>query len=235
MQLQRYAFFALSIGMMLWSGSAFSQEGRTTGLMFLEEDRYRSIPLATPPLLGDLPTDVDLSANFPLPGQQGAQSSCVGWAVANLKAYQEQVERKWGLNSRSHQFSPAYIYNQIKTSQDCRGGSNFEAALNLLRRSGMATLSDFPYDESSCDRLPGQAIVQRSQQFAIADWRRVNVQDETEIKTQIAAGFPILIGMSVDDGFSNLRSGAIYSSRSGNSRGGHAMVGGGFADDSRAF
>ncbi|HDR06359.1 MAG TPA: hypothetical protein ENN88_01875 [Candidatus Coatesbacteria bacterium] len=40
---------------------------RATGLVFAEEDRYRSIPLASPPLMGELPVSADLSRHFPTP------------------------------------------------------------------------------------------------------------------------------------------------------------------------
>jgi hypothetical protein len=65
------------------------------------------------------PTSVDLSPNFPNPGSQGAQSSCVGWAVAYaLKSFQEKMEIGWPLNTAENIFSPAFVYNQINGSND---------------------------------------------------------------------------------------------------------------------
>jgi hypothetical protein len=223
------AFVALSIG------SPRAQELRNTGLNFIDESTYRSIPFAATPLLGNVPAEVDLSNKFPRPGYQGAQASCVGWAVSYLKAYQEGVERRWSLSDTSHQFSPAFIYNQIRTAQNCMGGTNFTDALTLVRRDGAATLLDFPYDEHSCSRLPDAGIKQRAREYAIADWRRVNVQDEIEVKTQIASGFPVLIGMIVDDVFSQLGGEQIYNRPAGPSRGGHAMVVVGYSDSRHAF
>lgn len=215
-----------------------SQSGAqpATGLNFLDEGQYRSIPLASTPLLGNIPDEVDLSSKFPTPGDQGKQSSCVGWAVAHLKAYQEFVERGWSLSAAEHQFSPAYIYNQIKMSPNsCDAGSNFVDALNILRKEGMATLRDFPYVENSCSSMPSASIRQKSRDFAVADWRRVNVQDETEIKTQLASGFPVLIGMLVDDDFGRLGNEQVYTRLGGVSRGGHAMVVVGYSEKRAAF
>jgi hypothetical protein len=107
--------------------------------------------------------------------------------------------------------------------------------MNLLRREGAATLTSFPYSEHDCTTLPNAATKQAARAFAIADWRRVNVQDEMEIKTQIASGFPVLIGMVVDNAFSQLGPGQIYSGPPGQSRGGHAMVVVGYSDARSAF
>ena len=60
--------------------------------------------------------------------------------------------------------------------------------------------------------------------FAIADWRRVNVQDPTEVKAQLASGFPVLIGMMVDTAFMKLRGEQAYAQASGKTEGGHAMI-----------
>lgn len=213
--------------------SAIAQNN--TGLEFLDEAQYKSVPLAATPLLGDLPTEVDLSSYFPRPGNQGRQSSCVGWAISYLKSYQEKVERKWDLNTDDHVFSPSYIYNQIKTAPGCGGGSNFSDALNLIRKTGHATLRDFPYDETQCTRIPNSFTNQSARQYAIADWRRVNAQDETEIKTQISAGFPVLIGMMVDEKFSQLAAGDTYAGPPGRGRSGHAMVVVGYSEDRKTF
>jgi hypothetical protein len=218
------------------AAAAFGQDSRSTGLVFLEDQAYQSIPLAATPLLGELPTEVDLSSRFPTPGNQGRQSSCVGWAVAYaLKSYQEGVERGWSLESPSARFSPAFIYNQIKQGPDCRGGTRYIDALNLVRRDGSATLAQFPYDEGSCSTQPSVAIKQSARAFAIADWRRVNVQDEMEIKTQVASGFPVLVAVEVDSGFSQLRGDQVYAQFSGQNRSGHAMVLVGYSDERRAY
>lgn len=220
----------------LCSGAATAQAPLATGLEFLDDASYRSIPMAAPPLLGTLPPFVDLSADFPAPGNQGSQSSCVGWATAYaFKSFQERRERDWPLDEQSHLFSPAFIYNQVKRSRDCRGGTNFVEALNLLRRDGVATMALFPYEEGRCDSVPTAAVRQAARPFAIADWRRVNVLDEVEVKTQVASGFPVLIGAVVDEGFMRMRGPIVYTARAGAEHGGHAMVLTGYDDDRQAF
>lgn len=224
------------LGFLAFASPAYAQEQPQTGLIFLDEATYRSIPLAATPLMGELPAEYDLADRFPTPGNQGRQGSCVGWAVAYaLKSYQEQNERQWGYASREHLFSPSYVYNQIRRSPDCLGGTSFSDALNLLRREGVARMSDFDYRENDCFAVPSAIVRQNARNFAIADWRRVNVQDETEIKTQIAAGFPVLIGFMADQRFADLRAGQTYDAPGGRALGGHAIVVVGYSDARNAF
>lgn len=209
---------------------------RVTGLLFVDEATYQSVPLASSALMGaTVPASADLSQHFPPPGDQGQQASCVGWAVAYaLKGYQEARERGWSHDSDNRLFSPAFIYNQIKPA-GCDGGSTFIEALNLLRRDGVATLARFPYTPADCGRMPAPEVRQEARPFAIADWRRVNVQDEVEVKSHLASGFPVLFGMVVDRPFTQLASGQVYDQVSGQSLGGHAMVAVGYDDGRQAF
>lgn len=211
-------------------------EERATGLTFLDEQTYRSIPLAATPLMGDLPAEVDMAGDFPVPGDQGDQPSCVGWAVAYaLKSHQEKRERNWSLDSRDRLFSPAFIYNQIKLNNNCTGGSHFVDALNVLRRDGAATLTEFPYDPNSCAAMPSAIVKQNARTFAVADWRRINVQDEIEIKTQLAAGFPVMIGAMVGRNFKLLQPTQVFRSNPARNATGHAMVIVGYSNARNAF
>ncbi len=206
-----------------------------TGLIFLDEAQYQDIPLATVSMMGTLPTQVDLSKWFPTPGHQGRQSSCVGWAVAyGLKSYQEAVERKIAPSSDNTLYSPSFVYNQIKLN-GCGGGSHISDALNLLKRGGVSNLASFPYLENNCTSIPSETVKNQAKDFAIADWRRVNTKDDIEIKSQLNAGFPIVIGMMVDDGFQQLGQNQIYYGPSGQEKGGHAMVVVGYDDHKKAY
>ncbi len=185
-------------------------------------------------MLGQLPPKVDLSADFPDPGNQEGQASCVGWAVSYLKAYQERKERKWESWSDEKTFSPAYVYNQLKLTPDCSGGTYIAEALNLMRRDGVATRAVFPYIHTSCFVIPDESVKQKARMYAISDWRRVNAQDETELNNHVASGFPIVIGAIVDDAFVRLSQG-VYRTRGGTQLGGHAMVIVGYDDAQSAF
>ncbi|OGD78788.1 MAG: hypothetical protein A2Y64_07845 [Candidatus Coatesbacteria bacterium RBG_13_66_14] len=208
-----------------------------TGLVFAEEDRYRAIPLASPPLMGELPVSADLSRYFPTPGDQGEQSSCVGWASSYaVKSYHEYVERGWDLSDSDHVFSPSFIYNQIAYPPGNRfGGCSYIDAFNILTEQGTVPISSFDYDQYDCSRQPSAAVKSSGNPYRIATWRRVNVMDTVEMKAQIASGFPVMLGVMVDNGFEMLGAGETYTYYSGYSTGGHAVVAVGFDDNRGAF
>jgi len=198
----------------------------TLGLIALPPAQYSSIPLATLPAMGELPASVDLATDMPPVGNQGGQGSCTAWATGYaLKTYQEDVERSWGTGTPSHQFSPAYIYNQIKQggTGDCSMGAYLSDAFSVLTEQGCCTLATMPYDDSECDTQPSQAAQNEAEEFRIASWRRVNVQDITELRTHLGAGFPVVIGMRVYTNFFFLRGDTVYHQKEGTWEGNHAM------------
>jgi hypothetical protein len=139
---------------------------------------------------------VDWSPGMPVPGDQGTQGSCVGWSAAYYKTYQEGLEHGWDLGSSSHQFSPAYIYNQIDDGQD--NGATIADALNLLVKQGDDTLSDFPYNQSDCSTQPTRAQQQRAADFKEQSWTPVfqGSPDINAMKAALANG-PIEAGTNV--------------------------------------
>jgi len=210
------------------------------GLKLATPTQLRGVPLAHTPYSGsELPPSKDLSRLLPPPGQQGKQNSCVGWAVAYaLKSYQEKIEMghqyiQQGSLSRSKVFSPAFIYNQINQGQD--GGSTFIDAFNILTQQGAATWEDMPYNERDFLTKPTSTQKSRAKRFRIDTWRQVNVKDLKEIKAQINAGYPVVIGATLYPNFINWQGGGIYQRTSGDAGGGHAMVLVGYNDTKKAF
>jgi hypothetical protein len=177
-----------------------------------------------------LPSDVDLSKDFPRPGNQGQQSSCVGWATAYaLKSYQERVEIGWSLEPSEHRFSPAYVYNQINGGED--HGSYISEALDLIVNQGAATLDTAPYDDGDYLAQPSNAARQEAAQFKGRSWKTAN--GTIEIKSALANRLPVVAGIAVFDSFSNLNGpNSIYNSFNGEYLGGHAITIVGY-DDTR--
>jgi parallel beta-helix repeat protein len=92
------------------------------------------------------PPAVDNSAGLPPIGNQGAQGSCTAWTTGYyMKSYQERKERGWNLNDPAHQFSPAFLYNQVQYFDE---GSSFGDNLDLLMEQGCATLATMPYSDA---------------------------------------------------------------------------------------
>ncbi|SLM31770.1 exported hypothetical protein [Desulfamplus magnetovallimortis] len=214
-----------------------SEDEKNTGKNDVDPEEYARFALST--LRSDLfglvgaepttPTSVDLSDNFPTPGDQGQQNSCVGWATAYaLKSYQEKVEIGWSLNTPEHLFSPAFLYNQINYGQD--NGSYIYEALDLAVDKGLATLSTMPYSDRDYRTQPSQAAFTEASKFKAASWRRVN--DTSQIKAALANGMPVVGGIAVYQQLMDLSgSGSVYNTTSGANQGGHAITIVGYDDN----
>lgn len=215
------------------SSGAYAQ---TLGLKLLDPERYASIPLAPHLSSGTLPSRVDLSKDFPQPGNQGEQDSCVAWALGYaLKSYEENVEFRSQGRSADFHFSPAFIYNQfMRSNPSCKGGMYVVDGLGILETQGILPVSEFPYVENECSMQPSQVQAEQANEWGIARWYRVNVQSEAEIKSHIAAGFPVVISISVDNAFKHF-SDEVYTETDGQILGYHALVVVGYDDNLQAF
>lgn len=104
-----------------------------------------------------LPVLVDLKDEFPVPGYQGKQNSCVPWAVAYaLKSHQETVKRDWGLHTDNHLFSPSYVYNQINHGLNDGTSYAFSGCKGITSvdiGNGMTTIGSYAF--SYCTGLTG--------------------------------------------------------------------------------
>ena len=185
-----------------------------------------------------LPSSVDLSVDAPVPGDQGLQGSCVGWAVAYVvKTYQERIERGWPLTDNRHVMSPAYIYNQIKVPG---GGAYFVDAFVLLIDQGVSSWAQMPYDPLDDRTQPSNRARVEAANYKIADWgavqRTTHAVFVREIKRHLVAGDPVVIGIPMYPDFEYLNeSNPVYDDDAGASRGYHAVVIVGYDDRRSAF
>lgn len=150
----------------------------------------------------------DISANMPPVGNQGAQGSCTAWAVGYYyKSYQEGQEHGWDLTSTDHQFSPAFIYNQINGGED--NGSAISDAMQLLQEKGCAVLADMPYSAADYKSWPSEypggaqiwldAIKYRSDGWAF--WPTTTEVELAALKHQLDLGHPFVINIPIYENF----------------------------------
>jgi Papain family cysteine protease/Bacterial Ig domain/Domain of unknown function (DUF4214)/CARDB len=213
-----------------------SDDGKNTGKEDVDPKDYSGFNLSTysSDLLGKgdtltQPSSIDLSANFPIPGDQGQQNSCVGWATAYaLKSYQEKVEIGWSLNTSSHLFSPAFIYNQINIGQD--QGSYIYKALDLAVNKGISTLSTMPYNQTDYTTQPSSTALSQALQYKAVSWSKVN--DTSQIKAALANRKPVVCGIMLYESIMWLSgSNSVYNTTSGKELGGHAVTIVGYDDN----
>ena len=210
---------------------------RGLGLVRMDVQAYQSTPILRADPVA-VPVAVDLSVDVPLPGDQGSQGSCVGWAVAYaLKTYHERIERGWPLTNERHVMSPSYIYNQIRVPG---GGAYFVDAFNLLLDQGVASWALMPYDAGDYRSQPSAAARAEAANYRIADWgtvlRNTHAVFVQDVKRHLASGDPVVIGVPVYPDFDTLsESNPIYDDDSGRFRGAHAIVIVGFDDRRSAW
>lgn len=203
------------------------------GLDPIDPAVYLKVVEAFAPSMGNLPSSSDMGSSFPPVSSQGAQGSCVAWAVAyGLKSFQEREERGWAYTP-DHLFSPASIFNKYKKGK-CNGGWYVKDALEMVEADGVAPMSAMPYSASDCSALPDEATKTLSKNYRIHSIRRVP-NDAIEIKGHIATRMPVVIGMRVDPSFDYLKGQQVYPGATGSYDGGHAMVIVGYDDTKQAF
>ena len=175
------------------------------------------------------PSWIDLSANFPVPGNQGSQGSCVGWATAYAaKTYHERLEMSWPLLGHTRLFSPAYIYNQLNRGKD--EGMSINAALDLIVKQGVATMAAMPYDSTDYLRQPSTKARRQAANFKAQ--RSYTVKGVRRMKAALANKHPVIISMKVYPSFRLLKGrDSVYNSATGKVEGLHAVTIVGYNDN----
>ncbi len=213
----------------------FNGETYKMGLIPASDDEYESFPRLIAAPMATLPSSVDLSSKLPNVGNQGRQGSCVAWATGYAyKTFQEGLDRGWNvINDTSHQFSPAYIYNQINGGQD--NGTFTKDALALIENQGCATLSSMPYNQNDYRTQPNSSQKQNAAQYKAKKWWRLDKGDVAAMKTQIANGDAIVVEIPVYSDFDVSSSNPVYDNTNGTLGGYHAIAFCGYDDGKKAF
>jgi len=181
-----------------------------SGLQEVAPQEYASFPrgfyngalLGAPGADPGLPSSVDLSDDYPLPGNQGDQNSCIAWALGYaIKSYQERVEHGWSLEPAEHRFSPAYIYNQLNNGVD--NGIIFTRGLDFIVNEGVASLALMPYDDQDFLTQPSFAARQEAPRYRAKQWRAAN--GLLEIKAALANRLAVFMVIQLMDDIYGLR------------------------------
>ena len=188
-----------------------------------------------------LPTSVDLSPQMPPVGDQKSQGSCTAWATGYYyKTFQEGKEQSWSLASADHQFSPAFVYNQINGGHDW--GSSIPDALQLLVDKGCDTLAVFPYNQYDYTTQPTLQQLQLALPFKASSYANVfqgqgNCTDDTIniLKSWLTNGDTFVIAIPVYSEFDDATGSSSYvvppHDPNDSPRGWHALQVVGYNDD----
>ncbi|MFN8437334.1 MAG: C1 family peptidase [Cytophagales bacterium] len=233
----RFTFLKLFLILVATFSSTILAQSKSKGLVFTSKKILDQVDNAKPKLYrGKLPSSYDLSNIMPPPGNQGQMGCCAGWACAYaLKTSHEKLERQWALTQnntleKTHVFSPTFLYNQVNGGKD--QGSCFVDIFELLQKKGCASLSTMPYNDKDYTSQPSAKALSEAAAYKIAWAKNIEPKEIGTIKSYLTQNYPIVIGATVDDNFSNVTAGKIVNSMSTDG-GGHAMVVVGY-DDTKA-
>jgi Papain family cysteine protease len=201
------AYFFVVKPMMSKVSSAVNGPTQKTGANF-DPKKYDStevfVPLDNSGMAVQLPERVSLEKYAPTRLNQGEQGSCVAWSSAYAaRTILEAASANVDPNSIA--FSPSYLYNQIHLP-DCQGALLPDAMKTMLYK-GSVPEKFFPYDASTCDRMPGQQQHMMAQSYRTRGYQRLTKSerdpsvDFLAIKQNLAQGAPVVIGMMVPRSF----------------------------------
>jgi len=157
------------------------------------------------------------STFLPPVGDQGNESSCVGWSTSYYyKTFQEAKKYGWSPNSRDHIFSPSFIYNQINGGQD--KGSNIADALAKITQTGDVPFAAFPYVNGDYTTQPAADLLAVAQHYHAADFGYLYVRNDanspapdlTLLKRWLSGGDGLVIGLQVPSPSFNNYNGGVY-------------------------
>ncbi|MEI7557126.1 C1 family peptidase [Candidatus Chlorohelix sp.] len=222
-----------------------------TGLKLPSPKELAALPPLKPRAVrSNLPASVDYTYLMPPIGNQGSQGSCTAWATGYYyKTFQEEKKFNWAVNTPLHQYSPAFIYNQINFGADA--GSYISDAFQLMIDKGADTLSSFPYNQSNYLLQPTAGQLANAANYKAASrqvlyWQTYDTYgnpygiDVNLIREHLANGDLVVISIPVYSEFDNATNDYNYQvthslSSSAASRGNHAITLIGYDDSRGAF
>ena len=176
---------------------------RLEGNELIDVDAYREIDIAVAPIVQKLPKHVDLSPYFPIPDDQGQQSSCSAWASTYaLMTYLQYGESTISLSDRNYVFSPSYAYTPSERGI-CSEPMSLYETLERLKNVGAVPLSEAPYHSLSCDARSDSKNAELqsiAKNHRISNFERLDMEPST-MRNFLAKGHPILIAIQSDPSF----------------------------------
>lgn len=217
--------------------SAFGQtndEQYSLGCVF-DKDKYEEIPASAPLMTRDytrLPRSYSLKKYTPYPKSQGSQGSCTGWSstyAARTIVYAIENNLTDRVTITENAFSPSYVYNQVKISDDCSRGAYIHRALEVLQNQGSAKLSSFAYE---CNKPINTSDKSSAAKYKISGFKRLAGYGNSIlpiIKKSLSEKKPVVFSLKCWASFGNAKE--MWDGTQDYLRGYHAMTVVGYDDD----
>ena len=192
------------------------------------------------PTVATLPPSVDLRNLASPVYDQGDLGSCTGWGITSLREF---LENKSPLKlffklikKKFVHLSPLWLYYNERVlegtvSED--DGAEIRDGLKVLAKQGCATNTSWPYIISKFTKKPTKAADKTAPAYKITTYTRLN--DLNDLKTCMANGNAVVLGISVYDSFESdevASTGIVPMPKSSEQLlGGHCIYGGAYFDD----
>ncbi|MCU1429278.1 MAG: hypothetical protein JWL83_3278 [Actinomycetia bacterium] len=171
-----------------------------------------------------LPTSVDLTADAPPAGDQGAVSSCVSWAI-DYTAMGYYLNHT---NTSGAPLAPMYTYSQVNHGSD--NGSSFEETFAVADSQGVDSGSDYSHGNYDWVHTPSAGERANAANWVLSGYDTLDVGGaasvtKANIETALVAGKPVVLGIPVHDGFFYLGPGhSDWNTPTGTFAGYHAVT-----------
>ncbi|MCP4437873.1 MAG: C1 family peptidase [Aureispira sp.] len=179
-----------------------------TGLVF-DEVAYGEVPLLVQFTKGSYPSKYSLKEFAPIPKNQHPLLSCVGWATGYAALTIEQAiadnnKDKTTITANAH--SALYIYNQI--TGDCKSGTKFPDALELLKTKGDCLLKSFEKNKlADCSLGATTEHNLEAAQHKVVAYDKIieetySIEKKIDaVKRELANNHPVIVGMKLTQSF----------------------------------
>lgn len=194
------------------------------------------------PRLASLPSHVDLRAKFPACYDQGALGSCTANAIAGAVQYARRVA------GEDPDFVPSrlFIYFNERLMEGTRledSGAPIRTSVQTVVKHGVCPefgtgRTSWAYEPHRFADMPNDECYVFGRDHQAIEYRRV-AQSYVDLRTALAAGYPVVFGFAVYESFESdevaASGGVPMPSYSEASMGGHAVLAVGYDDPSHRF
>jgi hypothetical protein len=197
---------------------------------------HQALPRTAPMLVRSfkVPPKVSLRNYCPPVRNQAPYNTCVGWATAYaafsiVAAIRPSVHWQSPEEIRANPFSPSYVYNQIRETEDCMAPVFVHQALDSLVRQGCARFEDFPFD---CDAQVDPTIRQQARPYAglvegfktLVSYPELGISQADLTKKSLSEGNPVIVVLKCYESFMHLLPEGLWSGGEDRYLGHHALT-----------
>jgi len=183
-----------------------------------------------------LPSKIELRSKMPPIGDQGQLGSCTAWA--SMAAYRYELDRQKLTDFDPSELAQYYWTRALEGTTRSDAGGTIRDAIKVIAKTGAAPEALWPYDIAKFAKAPPTSVKQAANHHLALEYQAVP-QSLNAVKSALAAGFPVVIGIGVYESFESTtvaHTGIVpMPSPNEGFLGGHALVLFGYNDAMQPF